>query len=110
MFGVGDKPKGGVVYSGRGRPPKTAFMSLHVATETHQDSSDEGDEAESTVANEGADPSNEMYEYSEEDTDEEVGVVSVSHDLRCMCMCTQTPNAKENLQKRIKTLKKVGPL
>ena len=102
MFGIGEK-KRLVVYSGRGRPPKKALMaardggqvgitSLQLFMFEHcfvtpsdivdvqwlQDgeSSDEGEDAPNSGANEKAGVDSD-YEYSEEETDEEVGVVVV---------------------------------
>ena len=81
------------------------------------DSSDEGEDPANPTTNEELEQDSES-EYSEEETDEEVGVSLLLwlefaqlrdvHVIYC-CMFSQTPEAKEELQKRIRVLKKVSP-
>jgi hypothetical protein len=83
VFGVNSTHKP-VTYSGRGRPPKRAFLAGGNLPNDDGDSSDEEGET-----NEQPDePIDEGVYYSEEESDEDV------------------PTEKEELQKRIKELKK----
>ena len=124
-YGIGTKKKP-VVYCGRGRPPKKALMNMptdgqvrlayDVIIARNEVIIQEGGGEESS-GEEGEDPDDqrdnkaEEEEYSDEHSDEEVSESRVKSlvitELINTIMSPQTPTEREELQKRIKSLKKV---